>query len=135
MNELPLETRVFTQLMYLEPGVATPDPKLAGFASNTSANFSLNGVRSDENNVMMDGIRNLDTFGGEGFVTPNLYAMSEFRVENNSYSASTGRNGGAQINLISRSGANQFHGNAFEYLRNDVTDARNFFANQIPEPL
>jgi hypothetical protein len=66
-------------------------------------------------------------------VTPNLFATSEFRIENNSYSAVTGRSVGGQINVISRSGDNQFHGNAFEFFRNDQLNARNFFADSVPE--
>ena len=72
---------------------------------------------------MIDGVRNLDTFGGNAFVAPNLFAVSEFRVENNSYSAATGHSAGAQVNLISRNGTNQFHGNVFEFFRNDALNA------------
>jgi hypothetical protein len=133
MNDLPLTNRLFTQLVLLEPGVSSSIDQTPGFGSNSSINFSLNGVRADQNNVMMDGIRNLDTFGGNAFVTPNLFAVSEFRIENNSYSAVTGRSAGGQVNLISRSGTNQFHGNAFEFFRNDVLNARNFFADSVPE--
>jgi hypothetical protein len=133
VNELPLDTRVFTQLVTLEPGVSSSISRTPGFGSNASIGFSLNGVRADENNVQVDGVRNLDTFGGNAFVTPNLHAVSEFRIENNSYSAATGRNAGAQVNLISRSGSNQFHGNAFEFFRNDVLNARNFFSPSVPK--
>ncbi len=89
------------------------NPKQPGFGSKSIASYFMNGLRSDFNNPQIDGSRNLDTFGGNAFVTPNLHAMSEFRVENNSYDASTGRTGGGQINLISRSGTNKFHGNVF----------------------
>jgi Carboxypeptidase regulatory-like domain/TonB dependent receptor len=133
MNELPLTNRLFTQLVLLEPGVSSSIDQTPGFGSNSSVSFNLNGVRSDENNLMIDGIRNLDTFGGNAFVTPNLFAVTEFRIENNSYAAVTGRSAGGQINLISRSGTNQFHGNAFEYFRNDVLNARNFFATSVPK--
>ena len=133
VNELPLDTRVFTQLVLLEPGVSSALIQTPGFGSNASIGFSLNGVRGDENNMSIDGVRNLDTFGGNAFVTPNLYAISEFRIENNSYSAATGRDAGAQINLISRSGSNGFHGNAFDFLRNNAMNSRNFFAPSVPE--
>jgi hypothetical protein len=136
LHNLPLASRMFTQLIFLEPGVVGADPTSpsggGGFGSNSVANFNLNGVRSDANNLQIDGVRNLDTFGGNAFVTPNLNAIAEFRIENNSYSAATGRVGGGQINLISRSGTNRFHGNVFEYFRNDKLNARNFFAlNQV----
>jgi len=133
LNALPLTNRLFTQLVLLEPGVSASLNQTPGFGSNSSVGFSMNGVRSDANNLMVDGVRNLDTFGGNAFVTPNLFSVSEFRIENNSYSAVTGRSVGGQINLISRSGDNQFHGNAFEFFRNDQLNARNFFANSVPE--
>lgn len=133
LSGLPLDSRLWTQLVNLEPGVSTSLIQTPGFGSNAGIGFSANGVRADENNVMVDGVRNLDTFGGNAFVTPNLYAVSEFRFENDSYSAATGRDAGAQVNLISRSGDNQFHGNAFEYFRNDVLNSRNFFSPTIPE--
>lgn len=133
LNELPLTNRLFTQLVLLEPGVSSSLNQTPGFGSNSSVGFSMNGVRSDANNLMVDGVRNVDTFGGNAFVTPNLFAISEFRVENNDYSAEAGRSVGGQINLISRSGDNQFHGNAFEFFRNDQLNARNFFASSVPE--
>jgi Carboxypeptidase regulatory-like domain len=133
LNTLPLTNRLFTQLVLLEPGVSSSIDQTPGFGSNSSIGFSMNGVRADANNIMIDGVRNLDTFGGNAFVTPNLFATSEFRIENNSYSAVTGRSVGGQINVISRSGDNQFHGNAFEFFRNDQLNARNFFADSVPE--
>jgi len=123
LNELPLTNRLFTQLVNLEPGVASALDQNPGFGSNSEVLFSVNGVRNDGNNPMIDGVRNLDTFGGNAFVAPNLFAVSEFRVENNSYSAATGHSAGAQVNLISRNGTNQFHGNVFEFFRNDALNA------------
>jgi len=123
LNELPLTNRLFTQLVNLEPGVASALDQNPGFGSNSEVLFSVNGVRNDENNPMIDGVRDLDTFGGNAFVAPNLFAVSEFRVENNSYSAATGHSAGAQVNLISRNGTNQFHGNVFEFFRNDALNA------------
>ncbi|HKT69770.1 MAG TPA: TonB-dependent receptor, partial [Terriglobales bacterium] len=130
---LPLTNRVFTQLVMLEPGVAAPLDQSPGFGSNSQVLFNMNGVRSDENNLTVDGLRNLDTFGGNAFIAPNLFAISEFRVENNSYSAATGRNAGGQVNLVTRSGTNAFHGNVFEYFRNDALNAKDYFATSVPE--
>lgn len=130
---LPLTNRVFTQLVMLEPGVAAPLDQSPGFGSNSQVLFNMNGVRSDENNLTIDGLRNLDTFGGNAFIAPNLFAVSEFRVENNSYSATTGRNGGGQVNLVTRSGTNAFHGNVFEFFRNDALNAKDYFATSVPE--
>ncbi len=123
VNTLPLTNRVFTQLVTLEPGVSAPFNVTPGFGSNSGVNFAVNGVRPDENNLLVDGIRNVDTFGGNAFVTPNLFAISEFRVESNDYSATSGRSAGAAVNLITRSGTNRFHGDAFEFFRNDKLNA------------
>jgi hypothetical protein len=133
VNTLPLTNRVFTQLVMLEPGVTGGMDTSPGFGSNSSVSFSINGVRSDENNLLIDGVRNVDTFGGNAFVAPNLYSISEFRIESNDYTATAGRSAGGQINLVSRAGTNQFHGNAFEFFRNDKLNAMNRFSNINPE--
>jgi carboxypeptidase family protein len=135
VNSLPLTNRVFTQLMSLEPGVSQPvmNDISPGFGSNSSIDFSVNGVRDDENNLLIDGVRNADTFGGNAFVAPNLFAISEVRIENNDYTATAGRSAGAQVNLISRSGTNSFHGNVFEFFRNDVLNAANRFSTSKAE--
>ena len=133
VNSLPLTNRVFTQLMSLEPGVSMPVVVDPGFGSNSSINFSVNGVRDDENNLLIDGVRNADTFGGNAFVTPNLFAVSEVRIENDDYTASAGRSAGAQVNLVTRSGTNKFHGDVFEFFRNNVFNAENYFSTSSPE--
>ena len=133
VNSLPLTNRVFTQLMSLEPGVSMPVVVDPGFGSNSSVNFSVNGVRDDENNLLIDGVRNADTFGGNAFVAPNLFAVSEVRIENNDYTATAGRSAGAQVNLVSRSGTNKFHGDVFEFFRNNVFNAENYFSTSSPE--
>lgn len=133
VNSLPLTNRVFTQFMGMEPGVSQPVDVSPGFGSNSSVDFSVNGVRDDENNLLIDGVRNVDTFGGNAFVSPNLFAISEVRIENNDYTATAGRSAGAQVNLISRAGTNQFHGDVFEFFRNDVFNAMNRFSTINPE--
>jgi Carboxypeptidase regulatory-like domain len=133
VNSLPLTNRVFTQLMSLEPGVSMPVVVDPGFGSNSSLNFSVNGVRDDENNLLIDGVRNADTFGGNAFVVPNLFAVSEVRIENNDYTATAGRSAGAQVNLVTRSGTNRFHGDVFEFFRNNIFNAENYFSTSSPE--
>jgi hypothetical protein len=133
VNSLPLTNRVFTQLMSLEPGVSMPVVVDPGFGSNSSVNFSVNGVRDDENNLLIDGVRNADTFGGNAFVTPNLFAVSEVRIDNNDYTATAGRSAGAQVNLVTRSGTNKFHGDVFEFFRNNAFNAENYFSTSSPE--
>ena len=133
INALPLTNRVFTQLVLLEPGVSQAIDETPGFGSNSSVGFSINGVRPDENNLLIDGVRNVDTFGGNAFVAPNLFAISEFRIESNDYTATAGRSAGAQVDLISRPGTNTFHGDAFEFFRNDKLNAMNRFSTTNPE--
>jgi hypothetical protein len=133
VNSLPLTNRVFTQLVLLEPGVSQTVDETPGFGSNSSVGFSINGVRPDENNLLIDGVRNVDTFGGNAFVAPNLFAISEFRIESNDYTATAGRSAGAQVDLISRAGTNTFHGDVFEFFRNDKLNAMNRFSTSNPE--
>ena len=104
-----------------------------GFGSNTSVPFSFNGGQTSANNWTLDGGRNIDTFNGNNLSMVNLDAIVEFRIERNAYSAEYGRNGGAQVNVITRSGTNEFHGTLFEFFRNDKLDARNFFSPIRPK--
>jgi len=134
-RELPLSTRQFIQMMTLEPGVNSNVSSQPGFGSLSMANVSVNGLRQNQNNYLLDGSNNIDVYNGNNMVTPNLEALAEFRVERTSFSAETGRSAGATVNLITRSGTNDFHGSAFEYLRNDVLNARNFFAYDQVNPV
>jgi len=133
-QELPLSTRQFIQMLTLEPGVSSDIVSEPGFASLSMASVSVNGMRENQNNYLIDGVNNIDVYNGNNMVTPNLDALAEFRVERASFSADTGRSAGATINLITRSGTNQIHGSAFEFLRNDKLDARNFFAYDQTNP-
>ncbi|MBI4876681.1 MAG: TonB-dependent receptor [Acidobacteria bacterium] len=132
VQELALTTRSFTQLITLQPGVASNQAQQPGFGSNTSVPFSFNGGQQSSNNWLLDGGRNQDTYNGNNLTMVNLDAIAEVRIERNAYSAEFGRNSGAQINVITRAGSNQVHGTAFEFFRNDKLDARNFFARFKP---
>jgi hypothetical protein len=134
-RELPLSTRQFIQMLTLEPGVNSNVSSQPGFGSLSTAAVSVNGLRQNQNNYLLDGSNNIDVYNGNNMVTPNLEALSEFRVSRASFSAETGRSAGATVNLITRSGTNQFHGSAFEYLRNDALNARNFFAYNQVDPV
>lgn len=133
VQELALNTRSFTQLMTLQPGVSSNQAQQPGFGSNTSVPFSFNGGGTSSNNWTLDGGRNIDTFNGNNLSMVNLDAIAEVRIERNAYSAEYGRNGGAQVNVVTRSGTNDFHGTLFEFFRNDKLDARNFFARARPK--
>lgn len=133
VQEIALNTRSFTQLMTLQPGVSSQQAQQPGFGSNTSVPFSFNGGQTGANNWTLDGGRNIDTFNGNNLSMVNLDAIAEVRIERNAYSAEYGRNGGAQVNVITKSGTNDFHGTLFEFFRNDKLDARNFFAPIRPK--
>lgn len=133
VQELALNTRSFTQLITLQPGVASTQAQQPGFGSNTTVPFSFGGAGTGSNNWLVDGSRNIDTFNGNNLTMINLDAIAEVRIERNAYSSEYGRNAGAQINVITKSGTNLIHGSLFEFFRNDLLDARNFFASAKPK--
>ena len=126
MVNLPLNGRDYTQLGLLSGGTS-----LAGAGARTGG-FSASGMRSTQNNYLLDGVDNNNAqiayqgLQGEA-VKPNVDAIQEFKVMTNSFSAEYGRATGAIINVMLKSGTNQIHGTAFEFLRNEKMDAKNFF--------
>ncbi|MDX2031548.1 MAG: carboxypeptidase regulatory-like domain-containing protein [Blastocatellia bacterium] len=124
---LPLDGRNYLQLSLLVPGAAPSAQGSAGTARGEFA-FSVNGAREDANNFLLDGVYNIDPKLNSIAVRPSVDAIREFEVLANSYDAQFGRNGGAQLNIVMKSGTNGIHGSAYEFLRNRVFDARNFFA-------
>lgn len=127
VENLPLDGRNFYELTLLVPGAAPAAPGSAGSARGDFA-FNVNGAREDGNNFLLDGVYNIDpklnTFG----VRPPVDAIREFEMLTSSYDASFGRNPGAQVNVVLKSGSNEVHGSLFEFHRNAALDARNFFA-------
>ena len=131
-TNLQLNGRNFTQLLALIPGVATTNRSamdlFGGYGSNMSAQ-SANGGRTDTFSWNIDGVDNKDNGGGgNNFVNINPDAIAEFKVLTTNYSAEYGQNAGAIINLALKSGTREFHGGAYEYVRNDAFDARAFNA-------
>ena len=134
MLALPLNGRSFIDLLGLQAGVAPgtastiqQDRPVSGYLAN-SGNISVNGQRETANAFLVNGGdvsegRNL----GAGLV-PNLDSIEEFRLITNSFDAEYGKFSGAVVNAITKSGTNGFHGDAFEFLRNDKMDAKNYFA-------
>ena len=131
---LPLDGRNFYELSLLVPGALPPAQGSAGSVRGDFA-FSVNGAREDSNNFLLDGVYNVDpklnTFG----VRPPVDAIREFENLTSTYDASFGRSAGAQVNVVLKSGSNDFHGSIFEFHRNGALDARNLFvpANE-PSP-
>lgn len=144
VRELSLNNRNYIQLLSLMPGVtstATTDELYIGLQNpNGGTNvipFSLNGGRTSGSAYMVDGADNLDRGSNLTLLTfPSVDAIAEFKAHRGSYSAEFGRGASGQINVITRSGANKFHGNAYWFNRNDAYAANNFFNNfrNIPRP-
>lgn len=124
---LPLDGRNFFELALLLAGVVPPAPGSAGSVRGDFA-VNVNGAREDSNSFILDGVYNGDPKLNGPAVTPPVDAVREFEVASGAYDASFGRNSGGQVNVALKSGGNQFHGAAYEFFRNRVTDARNFFA-------
>src|SRR5581483_7719140 len=117
----------FYQLSLLLPGTVTPAQGSAGSVRGDFA-INVNGAREDSNNFLLDGVYNGDPkLNGVG-LTSAVDALREFEVAESTYDASFGRNAGAQINVVTRSGGNAFHGTGYEFFRNGALDAQNYFA-------
>jgi len=130
VQDLPLNGRTFLSLAGLTAGTANHEPGARELPNQ--GGFSANGGRTYDNNIMLDGVDNNnlspDLRNGTDFIvrTPTD-AIQEFKVETNGYGPEFGRGGGAAVNVAMRSGTNQFHGNVWEFLRNNKLDSRNFF--------
>jgi hypothetical protein len=156
VNQLPLKGRSFQSLLLMTPGVVS-----GGTAGKEAGQLSVNGLRTNSNYWTIDGVSantgvastgqaslnvnqaftgaipGFNAFGGtNGLISVD--ALQEFKVQTASYSAEFGRQPGGQVQLTTRSGANQFHGVLYDYLRNDILEANDWFANhrtpQTPRP-
>jgi Carboxypeptidase regulatory-like domain/TonB dependent receptor-like, beta-barrel len=124
---LPLDGRNFFELGLLAPGAVPAAPGSAGSVRGDFS-FNVNGAREDSNNFLLDGVYNVDPKLNTYGVRPPVDAIREFEMLTSSYDAAFGRNPGAQVNVVLKSGSNDFHGSLFEFYRNGALDARNFFA-------
>ena len=125
VQDLPLNERNFLSFALLVPGSYLP---AEGSQSSTQGGaISVNGAREQSNNFLLDGVDNNDPYINQYVALPSIDAIQEFKVQSSDYSAEFGRGGGAQINVILKSGTNQFHGSLFEFFRNRQMDARNYF--------
>jgi hypothetical protein len=136
VKDLPINGRDYTKLIYLNPGVAGSPDQITD-SPGSFGEFSMNGARGRSNNYLLDGTDMNDGYRndpainqGGVFATPSailpIDAVSDMAVLSN-FEPEYGRNGGAVVNIVTRSGTNQIHGSAFEYFRNNALDARNFF--------
>src|ERR1700739_1749763 len=143
MTDVPLAPRSFTHLLALQPGVASspsgmtgafagpfisagfPAPLVSG--DENAGGLSVNGMREASNGFILNGILAQETgYGGAGAI-PNLDSLAEFRILTNNFDAEYGNYSGGQINVITKSGTNDWHGNIFEFWRNTDLDAANFY--------
>lgn len=131
IRELPLNGRNYTDLALLQPGVIAYPHRENGSVVAHGLGASVNGQDPRSNVYLIDGTPQNDfTNGPAGSAAGTVLGVEgirEFRVETNAYSAEFGRNSGGQINAVSKSGTNEFHGSLYEFHRNDNFDARNFF--------
>jgi Carboxypeptidase regulatory-like domain len=130
VQEIPLNGRHFVDLGLLIPGSVTPPQNgflTAPLRGQGSFAFNTAGAREDTVNFMINGINLNDMSQNQITFQPSINTVQEFKVDNSTYSAEYGRNSGAIVNIATRSGTNQFHGEVFEFIRNDALDARNFF--------
>jgi hypothetical protein len=137
VQEIPLNGRYFLDLAVLAPGSVTasqngfsttPSRGLGALAINTAGN------REETVNYLINGITITDLVYSAILFQPSISTVQEFKIDNSTFSAEYGQSSGAVVNLATRSGTNQFHGELFEFLRNDDLDARNFFTLTSSEP-
>jgi hypothetical protein len=136
ISQLELNGRSFTKLITLVPGVSDQTGSDAGAVGlDANVSFSVNGGRVEYNNWQVDGANNMDTGSNDTLdVFPNEDSIAEFRVFTSNYSAAYGRNGSGNIEIVTKSGTKQFHGDVWEYLRNDFFNANDWFDNAAGNP-
>lgn len=126
--DLPVKGRQFLDLAMLSPGVVRPPGGTRGDAMQQAGNLiNVLGQRSGHNLYLMDGVAITDEHFNNMVIAPSIDAIEEFNIAKTSYAPEFGGKSGAVINVITRSGSNNFHGSLFEFVRNDVFNARNFF--------
>ncbi|HTR25574.1 MAG TPA: carboxypeptidase-like regulatory domain-containing protein [Terriglobales bacterium] len=132
--DLPLSTRNYTNLLALSSGASAAVNNASNLGKGAEI-ISVNGASEFQNNYQMDGasVNNsttnstLETGANGSFGIPNPDSIQEFKIQTSTYDASYGRNSGANVNLVTKSGTNEFHGSAFEFFRNTALDANDFF--------
>ena len=132
---LALNGRNYVQLMTMVPGAVVTNPDQFSVTTSLSAtNQTINGNRSDTSNLTVDGAFNL-VAGSNGSLMNNVSSefVQEVKLETSNFNAEYGRMSGPAFNIVTKNGTNSFHGEAFEFFRNDKLDARNFFAAQKTE--
>src|SRR5580704_11484549 len=133
IEALPFEGRDPTQILSLQPGVTFVGAQTNAQQDNDSRGGSVSGARSDQTNITLDGIDDNDQVKGyafKGALRSTLDSLQEFRVTTSSANADQGRSSGAQVSLVTKGGTNSFHGSVYEYNRNNVGYANDWFNKQ-----
>jgi hypothetical protein len=135
VNDLPLVGRSVLDLAYLTPGITEVDTDCQGCMAN---NFVSNGSRNATADILLDGVSSTNFEQNSGILAPtyipSVDAVEEFKVQQSNFSAEFGFTGATVINVVTRSGTNQFHGSLYEFVRNDKFDANNWFNAGNPKP-
>jgi Carboxypeptidase regulatory-like domain/TonB dependent receptor-like, beta-barrel len=141
IGDLPLNERQPFTLAVLAPGVI-PNRQIVNAAQpfNRAPNFSISGGRGDTNEILLDGTPNTIPEGSTGgfravTIFPTVEGMQEFKVQTNAMAAEYGGSGGGIVNIVTKSGTNEYHGAIFEFLRNSAMDSNGFFSNASSIPL
>jgi hypothetical protein len=133
VKQIPIEGRNVPDLLTLQPGVSYTGNRTDIDRTQDTRSGAVNGARSDQSNVTLDGVDVNDQSAGAAFtsVLPvTLDSVQEFRVTTSNYNADQGQGSGAQVALVTKSGTNNFHGSLYEYMRNTITSANDFFIKQ-----
>jgi Carboxypeptidase regulatory-like domain len=133
--DLPLKDREFLQLTVLSEGVVNPPGGTRGDSLQQTGNLiNVLGQRTGHNLFLVDGVSVTDEYFNNVVLDPSPDETAEFMIDKTNYDAEFGGKSGAVINLITKSGTDQFHGTAYEFVRNDIFDAKNFFDQSGPTP-
>jgi len=127
VSQLPLAQRDAYQLLQLQPGVQSQVGLDTVYGSDRAGVVSVNGGRGRDNNFTVNGGDGNDQFAGLPAIQPSPDAIAEFRVLTNTFDAEYGRNSGAVVNVVTKSGTNDFHGSTYEFFRNNALNAKGFF--------
>jgi hypothetical protein len=133
VKSLPMEGRNVPDLLSLQAGVAYTGNRVSTTDMVDTRSGAVNGARSDQSNITLDGVDVNDNSGGDAFtsVLPiTADSVQEFRVTTSNYNSDEGRSSGAQVSLVTKSGTNSFHGALYEYHRNTITSANDYFVKQ-----
>lgn len=137
INDLPLISRDFSDLAFLTPGITEVDTQCTGCMAN---NFISNGSRNATSDILLDGVTATNFEQNSGILAPtylpSVDAVEEFKVQQSNFSAEYGFSGATVVNVVTRSGTNNFHGSVYDFVRNQVLDANDWFnnLNGVPRP-